>query len=64
MLLFSVVIGGFFGMIFGLFDVEDARGNLLDLRLLKEEYYCIPVAALLGGIGGAINEILRTKGAF
>jgi len=51
-------------MVFGIFDVEDARGNLLDIRLLKEEYYCLPLAGFLGLAGGAINEILRTRGSF
>jgi hypothetical protein len=29
-----------------LFDVEDARGSRLDIKLIREEYYCLPIAGV------------------
>ena len=57
-------MGFFYGLLFGIFDVEDQRGNKLDIKLIKEEFYCIPIAGLLGFFGGTINEYLRMKGDF
>ena len=54
----------FYGLIFGFFDVEDAKSNILELKLIVDEYYCLPIAGFLGFIGGIVNEYLRMKGDF
>ncbi len=51
-------------MIFGIFDVEDAHGRKLDIKLLEEEYFCIPIAGFLGLIGGFMNEYFRMRGDY
>ena len=58
----SLAMGAFFGLIFGLMDVEDAPAYTIQLALMKEENYCYPIGALLGGLAGFGNEIIRAKG--
>jgi hypothetical protein len=36
----------------------------LERKLMREEHYCMPVAAVLGMLGGIVNEYLRQKGNF
>jgi len=48
-----------YGTIFGYMDVEDSADYRLRINLLKEEMYCYPIGILIGGLAGAINEILR-----
>jgi len=55
----TLLMGGIFGFIFGVLDVEDELGYHMRLALLREEHYCYPVGALLGGIAGFGNEYLR-----
>jgi hypothetical protein len=31
-------------------------------KLMIEEHYCMPIAGLLGFVGGSINEYLRIRG--
>ena len=57
----SVALGAYFGFIFGVMDVEDARGWMLRQALLKEERYCFPVGAVLGGVSGFMNERLARR---
>ena len=52
MLFISCLMGIAFGLIFGLFDVEDESFYTLRLALLKEENYCYPIGLILGGVGG------------
>lgn len=59
--LVSLVMGSLYGFIFGLFDVEDAKRFEFQAKLLHEEFICLPIAAVLGFIGGVVNEYLRIK---
>lgn len=60
----SIVMGAIFGFIFGLMDVEDELIYHMQLTLLKEEHYCYPIGAMLGGIAGFGNEYLRQQELF
>lgn len=55
----ALVMGGLFGLIFGIMDVEDEVSYQIRLALLREERYCYPVGAILGGVVGFANEYLR-----
>lgn len=57
----AIVMGGIFGTMFGYLDVEDAAGYRVRLALFKEEHYCYPVGAVLGGLAGFGNEYLREQ---
>jgi len=62
MVLFSALImGGLFGLIFGVMDVEDEVSYQIRLALLREERYCYPVGAILGGVVGFMNEYIRVE---
>lgn len=54
-------MGLFYGLVFGVFDVEDSTPYDLQINLIQDEYSCLPVAAGLGWLGGCINEYLRYK---
>eukprot|EP00397_Hematodinium_sp_SG-2012_P049282 GEMP01056787.1.p1 GENE.GEMP01056787.1~~GEMP01056787.1.p1 ORF type:complete len:225 (+),score=24.92 GEMP01056787.1:77-751(+) len=58
-LLVALIMGGIFGFIFGLMDIEDAVQYQIRLRLLKQEHYCFPIGGLLGSFAGVGNEYLR-----
>ena len=55
----SLIMGGIFGTIFGLMDIEDQAEYTIKLSLMKEEHYCYPVGLLFGGLAGFGNEVLR-----
>jgi len=55
----ALIMGGLFGLIFGVMDVEDEVSYQIRLALLREERYCYPVGAVLGGIVGFLNEYIR-----
>lgn len=57
----AVIMGAVFGFIFGLLDVEDEQLSHLRLALLREESYCYPIGALVGGAAAAINQSLRER---
>jgi hypothetical protein len=57
----SLVMGGIFGLIFGIMDVEDEVSYQIRLALLREERYCYPVGAILGGAVGFTNEYIREE---
>ncbi|KAF8821842.1 putative membrane protein [Cardiosporidium cionae] len=62
----ALTMGGIFGFIFGVMDVEDANTYQIKLALLREEHYCYPIGAILGGVvsnllAGLGNEYLRQK---
>lgn len=56
----SIAMGLVFGFVFGVLDVEDVEAYQFRLALLKEEYYCYPIGALLGFITGVIVEYYKT----
>lgn len=56
-------MGGIFGSIFGILDLDDEIAYHVRLALLREQPYCYPIGALLGGIGGFGNEYLRQQEA-
>lgn len=58
----SLIMGGLFGFIFGVMDVEDAAQYTIALALKKEEHMCYPIGIVLGGLAGFGNEILRIRG--
>lgn len=58
-LFFTLVMGGTFGCIFGLMDVEDEMQYQIKLALLREQQFCYPLGAIIGGLAGFSNEILR-----
>merc|ERR1712060_51710 len=57
----SLIMGAVFGLIFGVMDVEDEVSYQIRLALLREERYCYPVGALLGGVVGFLNEYIREE---
>merc|ERR1712008_337041 len=58
----ALVMGGIFGLIFGVMDVEDEVSYQIRLALLREEHYCYPIGAVLGGGVGFANEYQRGGG--
>lgn len=60
-LLFTITMGGIFGFIFGLLDVEDEPSHHIRLALMKAENYCFPIGIVLGGIAGFGNEVFRQQ---
>ncbi|PHJ17685.1 membrane protein [Cystoisospora suis] len=58
-LLVALLMGGLFGFIFGVMDVEDEVQYHVRLALLREQHLCYPIGAVLGGLAGIGNEILR-----
>jgi len=60
-LMVALVMGGIFGFIFGVMDVEDEVSYQIRLALLREEHYCYPIGAVLGGVAGFANEYLAEK---
>lgn len=57
----SLIMGAAFGLVFGVMDVEDELSYQIRLALLREEHYCYPVGALLGGAIGFANEYIREE---
>lgn len=57
----ALIMGAVFGLIFGVMDVEDEVSYQIRLALLREEKYCYPVGALLGGVVGFGNEYIREE---
>merc|ERR1712232_637825 len=57
----SLIMGAVFGLIFGVMDVEDEVSYQIRLALLREERYCYPVGAILGGVVGFMNEYIRDQ---
>merc|ERR1711904_575775 len=57
----ALIMGGLFGLIFGVMDVEDEVSYQIRLALLREERYCYPVGAILGGVVGFMNEYIRAE---
>eukprot|EP00929_Paragymnodinium_shiwhaense_P031650 TRINITY_DN17686_c0_g1_i2.p1 TRINITY_DN17686_c0_g1~~TRINITY_DN17686_c0_g1_i2.p1 ORF type:complete len:233 (-),score=44.14 TRINITY_DN17686_c0_g1_i2:225-923(-) len=60
-LITALIMGGIFGLIFGVMDVEDEVSYQIRLALLREERYCYPVGAILGGVVGFMNEYIRDE---
>merc|ERR1712113_317108 len=48
-LISALITGAIFGLIFGLMDVEDEVSYQIRLALLREEHYCYPIGAIIGG---------------
>ena len=60
--MFTIVLGIYYGLIFGALDVEDSSNKyFLEKNLVQDEYYCLPIAGILGTIAGLINELLRSQ---
>merc|ERR1719215_656107 len=57
----ALIMGGLFGLIFGVMDVEDEVSYQIRLALLREEHYCYPIGAVLGGGVGFANEYIREE---
>lgn len=57
----ALAMGALFGFIFGVMDIEDEVSYQIRLALLREERYCYPVGALLGGAVGVANEYIREQ---
>eukprot|EP00949_MAST-11_sp_MAST-11-sp1_P003144 g3144.t1 len=55
----AVLMGAIFGLIFGLVDVEDAKGYDLRTSLLRVEGYCYPIGLSLGAASALLNEKMR-----
>ena len=55
----SLLMGLLYGFIFGWMDIEDADQYTLELKLMKDENYCMHIGIFLGGLGGFINEFFR-----
>ena len=58
---FSVLMGGVFGVIFGVMDIEDEIKYHDKLSLMKEELYCYPIGASIGFLCGCINDYLQRQ---
>jgi len=46
------ICGLYYGWIFGILDSEDVNRPSLELFIQKENFYCYPLAATLGGFSG------------
>merc|ERR1712083_837659 len=57
----SLIMGAVFGLIFGAMDIEDEVSYQIALALMREERYCYPVGAILGGVVGFANEYIREE---
>lgn len=55
----SLAMGAICGFVFGVMDVEDELSYQIRLALMREEHYCYPLGALLGGAVGFGNEYVR-----
>lgn len=55
----TILMGGAFGTIFGLMDVEDSLESSIQFALMREENYCYPIGAVLGALAGFGMEYLR-----
>lgn len=53
--------GVFYGMIFGLMDIEEDTLFRIKNDFLYEERLCVPIGVLSGMVGGFMNEILRNN---
>ena len=51
-------MGMLFGTIFGLMDMEDIPIQIIKKVLVREEYYCIPIGVLCGGIAGLFASLI------
>eukprot|EP01067_Filipodium_phascolosomae_P006433 Filipodium_phascolosomae@DN4694_c0_g1_i1.p1 len=56
----ALLMGGIFGFIFGVMDVEDVVSYQVRLALMREEHFCYPIGAVIGGACGFANEYVRT----
>jgi hypothetical protein len=56
-----MIMGSFFGFIFGFTDAEDTPAYLAKLTLFKEEHYCYPIGLSLGLCTGYINQYLKER---
>jgi hypothetical protein len=52
-------MGFSFGLTFGLLDVEDEPLARLKVALRREQSYCYPVGALMGGLATVVNQLYR-----
>mmetsp|Transcript_33794 Transcript_33794/g.102104 ORF Transcript_33794/g.102104 Transcript_33794/m.102104 type:complete len:233 (-) Transcript_33794:11-709(-) len=57
----ALIMGAVFGFVFGVMDVEDEVSYQIRLALLREERYCYPIGAILGGAVGFANEYIREE---
>lgn len=55
----TLLMGGIFGFIFGVMDVEDSLTYQIKLVLLREQHFCYPIGAILGAAAGFANEIVK-----
>eukprot|EP00472_Partenskyella_glossopodia_P005587 CAMPEP_0197527090 /NCGR_PEP_ID=MMETSP1318-20131121/20297_1 /TAXON_ID=552666 /ORGANISM="Partenskyella glossopodia, Strain RCC365" /LENGTH=248 /DNA_ID=CAMNT_0043081559 /DNA_START=6 /DNA_END=752 /DNA_ORIENTATION=+ len=57
----ACVLGFFFGLVFGLLDVEDADFAHLRQALNRQEHICYPIGASISAVAAAINQYMRYK---
>lgn len=57
----ACVLGAVFGFVFGLLDVEDARGPELRARLSQAESICLPIGLAVGALAGLVNEMVAAR---
>ena len=57
----SLIMGGVFGLIFGMMDIEDKAEYTIKLALMKEEHFCYPIGLVFGALAGFGNEVLRQQ---
>ena len=58
----AVIMGFYYGLIFGILKMEDVEISQLALLAMKDESYCYPIGAIIGGIAGLLNELMRENG--
>jgi len=57
----SSVMGGCFGCIFGVMDVEDVMSYQIEVALMRETHICYPVGMVIGSLVGFTTEYLRNQ---
>jgi thiamine transporter ThiT len=59
----SIVMGLIYGLIFGILDLENEPLTRINATLLRQQSIAYPLGALIGGVGGALNQYLREHSA-
>eukprot|EP00948_MAST-09A_sp_MAST-9A-sp1_P002780 g2780.t1 len=57
----STLMGIIFGCLFGLLDIEDSTRFTIRMNIIRDEMLCLPGAVVIGGISGAVIDVLRSS---
>ena len=54
-------MGGIFGLIFGIFEIENATFYNMSFAIKKDELITSPAGFIIGSFAGVCSETLRTN---